>query len=391
MKSGLRRMMSGAVGTMVVCLMAIASAHGQAAPAAEKPLMADDVFKNIQVLKGMPVKEFMETMGFFAASLGANCTTCHVAESGGNWARYADDDLPKKQTARKMVLMMTAINRTYFAGRRVVTCYSCHRFGDKPKVTPNLAEQYGTPPPEEPDTIDAQAAGQPAPEQILDKYLQAVGGVQRLTGITSFVAKGLYQGYDDTEMHPVEIYAKAPNQRAMFVHTRSGDSTTTYDGRIGWSAAPDTDTPVPVVALTGGDLEGAKVDALLSFPAMIKTNFTKWRTGFPATIEDKDIQVIQGTTPGGSVVKLYFDPATGLMVRSLRYNDVQVGLVPTQTDYSDYRDVNGVKMPFHITVTWTDGRAVMELSEIQANVAVDAAKFAKPAAPAPVPNTRASR
>src|SRR6266852_5037397 len=91
-----------------ICLVAILSASAQARPE-PKPQMADDVFKNIQVLKGLTVNEFMETMGFFSASTLLNCADCHVPESSGNWAKYADDT-EKKQTARRMVTMMRAIN-----------------------------------------------------------------------------------------------------------------------------------------------------------------------------------------------------------------------------------------------------------------------------------------
>jgi photosynthetic reaction center cytochrome c subunit len=380
MKLGWRRTIVGAMGTAVVCLLCVALVSGQAGPE-QKPLMSEQAFKNVQVLRGIPVKEFMETMGFFSASLNANCTTCHVEESSGSWDRYADD-IPIKQTARRMVLMMRAINQSYFGGRRLLTCYSCHRNGDRPKVTPSLAEIYGTPPPEEPDEILEQAPGVPSADQILDKYIQALGGAQRLASLTSFVAKGTYQGYD-TEKSPVEIFAKAPGQRAVIVHSLGGDSTTTYDGRFGWAAAPETDTPVPVLDLTAGDLDGAKVDAELSFPGRIKQILSKWRVGFPATIDDRDVQVVQGSTAGGFTVKLYFDPKTNLLVRQVRYNNSPVGLIPTQVDYSDYREVAGVKMPFHVNVEWLDGRSTTELASVQPNVPVDAAKFAKPAPPTP--------
>src|SRR5260370_27139620 len=113
-----------------------------------KPQMAEDVFKNIQVLKGMSVNEFMETMGFFSASTLLNCADCHTKESSGNWEKYADDtDL--KRTARRMVGMMRGINQSFFAGRRAITCYSCHRGDQRPKVTPDLAEMYSTTPQQE--------------------------------------------------------------------------------------------------------------------------------------------------------------------------------------------------------------------------------------------------
>src|SRR5260370_42653589 len=115
-----------------------------------KPQMAEDVFKNIQVLKGMSVNEFMETMGFFSASTLLNCTDCHTKESSGNWQNYADDTALKR-TARRMVVMMQTINKSFFGGRRVITCYSCHRGDERPRPIPNLTEMYSTPPQQEPD------------------------------------------------------------------------------------------------------------------------------------------------------------------------------------------------------------------------------------------------
>src|SRR5581483_4922236 len=160
------------------------SAIGQTAPD-NKPLMAEDVFKNVQTLKGIPVNEFMATMGFFSASLGYNCTNCHVSEAVGDWAKYADD-IPEKRMARVMIQMVNAFNKANFGGRRVLTCYSCHRGAGAPKVIPSLAEQYGVPidDPNEVEIVGQPAKG-PTVDQILDKYIQAVGGAQRLASITS--------------------------------------------------------------------------------------------------------------------------------------------------------------------------------------------------------------
>jgi photosynthetic reaction center cytochrome c subunit len=137
-----------------------------------------------------------------------------------------------------------------------------------------------------------------------------------------------------------------------------------------------------VLELTGGDLDAALVDAELSFPARLKQAFSEWRSGFPATIDDREVQVIQGKSAGRLPVRLYFDKQSGLLVRQVRYTDSPVGLNPTQVDYADYREVSGVKMPFRWTVTWLDGRSTFELSDVQPNVPIDAAKFAKPAPPA---------
>ena len=131
-------------------------------------------------------------------------------------------------------------------------------------------------------------------------------------------------------------------------------------------------------------LAGAKVEAELSFPAQVKQALSDWRVGSPITIDDREVQVVQGRTGAGRPpVKLYFAADSGLLVRLVRYTDTPVGRIPTQIDYADYRDVSGIKMAFKWTTTWTDGRSVTELSSVQANVPIDAATFAQPARPAP--------
>jgi photosynthetic reaction center cytochrome c subunit len=346
------------------------------ASAQPQPQMAEQVFKNVRVLKGIPVDQFMATMGFFSASLGETCTDCHSAESGGSWAKYADDN-PRKETARRMIGMMNAINKTYFAGKREITCYSCHRGVERPDVTPNLADLYGPPPSKEPDELRDPLGKTPSADQILDKYIQAIGGTERLAKLTSFAAKGTYQGYQD-EKYPVDVYAKAPNQISTVVHTTAGDSATTYDGRAGWIAGPATERPVSLLELTGGDLTGVKLDAAIWFPAQIRQALTQWRPASSATIDGRDMQMIQGSSDGRYPVNLYFDAKSGLLARMVRYDESPVGLNPTQVDYADYRDVAGVRMPYRVTVTWLDGKSSTELSEIQPNVPIDAARFTRP-------------
>jgi hypothetical protein len=369
--------MKVAIGlTMGLWVAGVALVMGQAAPS-DRPPMAEDVFKNIQVLKGIPVDEFMGTMGFFSSSLGLNCTDCHSYESGGSWEKYADDT-PLKRTARRMITMMQGINETNFAGRQLVTCNTCHRGTTNPNVMPSLTQLYGTPPPEEPGDPFVQAQGQPPADRILDKYIAAVGGAQKAAAFTSFAGKGTYRGYDDSEATPLEIFVSSNGQRATIVHALSGLTTTTYDGRTGWMAAPATDKPFPLIAITGQELDGVKLEAQVFFPSQIKQALRNWRVGFPGEIDDRSVQVVQGTTAAGAVATLCFDAETGLLVRLVRYNASPVGRLVTRVDYSDYRDVAGVKMPFKWTVSWLDGRSNFELSNVQPNVAIDPAKFAKP-------------
>jgi hypothetical protein len=362
----------------IVCLLGGTQIAGQAAPA-QKPQMSEDVFKNVQVLKGIPVDQFMDTMGFFAASLSLNCTDCHTVESGSDWAKYADDTTLKVQ-ARKMLLMVAAINKNNFAGAPLVTCYTCHRGAHFPKLRPSLLEQYGTPPPADPNEVIVPSQlqkGVPTAEQVFDKYLQALGGNAQLAKLTSFTGKGTYNGFDtELEDRPFGIFAKAPGLRASVVHMRGADSTRTFDGSAAWIASPDK--PVPLLAVTGGDLDSTRLDAIVAFPAFIKQSYTGWRVG-STQINDQDVVVLQGTASGRTPVNLYFEKQSGLLVRKLLFTNTMVGQVPIQVDYSDYRTVAGVKMPFAWTTTWTDGQSTTKLTDVQPNVPIDAAKFAKPA------------
>jgi outer membrane lipoprotein-sorting protein len=363
------------MATAIVCLLAVTSASGQTAQT-QRPQMAEEVFKDIQILKGIPVDEFMDTMGFISASLSLNCTDCHGPGAASSWAKYADNT-PLKQTARRMMRMVAALNKDNFAGARAVTCFTCHGGSRTPKVVPSLAIQYSAPA-EDPNEVEVREQDPVNP--ILDKYIQALGGAERLAAFTSFAAKGTYAGYDtDHQKVPVDIFAKAPDQYTMIVHgvgAANGDSIRTFDGHAGWIGSPDK--PVPLIMLTGGNLEGARIDAMLSFPIRVKEAFNQWRTG-STTIDDRDVVVLQGTNLRQAPVKLYFDTKSGLLVRQVRYSDSPIGMVPTQIDYADYRDVAGVKMPFKWTVTWTDNQTFIELTGVQPNVSIDAARFARPA------------
>jgi outer membrane lipoprotein-sorting protein len=280
-----------------------------------------------------------------------------------------------------MVTMVNAINKDHFRGVRSVSCYTCHNGNLQPRIIPNLAAQYATPVEDPNDTNIHAVPGGPTVDQVFEKYIQAVGGSQRLASLTSFTAKGTFIGFETEQTKVgVDIFAKAPGQRTTIVHTNIGDSVRVFDGRAAWIAAPDK--PLPLMTLTGGNLDGAKIDAIVTFPAQIREAFSQWRVGATG-IDDKEVRVVQGTNPRQPPVNFYFDES-GLLVRVVRFVDTAVGRVPTQTDYSDYREVAGVKLPFKWIATWTDGQATTELTEVQPNTAIDASRFARPA-PAPRP------
>src|SRR4030095_6602949 len=178
------------------------------AVAPAKPKMAEDVFKNVQALKGIGVDDFMLTMGIMSAAVGSDCVGCHPSAGTDHvdWAL----DTPRKRTARRMVLMVAAINKDNFGGRQVVTCWSCHRGRDRPVTTPTLDVVYG-PPTDEFDDVLTPAPGVPSVDQVLNKYLEAIGGAENVARVTSFVATGKsagYRGFGGGGV--VEISAQAP-------------------------------------------------------------------------------------------------------------------------------------------------------------------------------------
>lgn len=379
MRLGSMKTTAAAAG-LLACLLGTAIVKAQQTP--ERPLLSDQVFKNVQVMKGIPVDQFMATMGFFSASLGMSCEDCHMADDR-DWSGFAADNA-RKRRARQMIQMMQKINADNFGGRQMVTCYSCHRGADSPRTVPDFAVQYGPLQPSDPNAIVVQNPLSPMPDDVFNKYLQAVGGAQRAAALTSFVANGTNVGYgpESADKRQTEIYSTAmPLRRSVVIRTSNGSNTMTFDGTNAWHAAPLR--PVDVLTLAGQELTGAKIDAMLFFPGQVKSIAPRWRVGTPTTIDDQDVDVVQGNAGDGIVVTLFFDQKTGLMTRSMRYTDSPVGKIPVQTDYSDYRDVNGVKVPFKFTQTWLDGRDSFELTQIRASTNIEASRFARPAPVAP--------
>ena len=301
MKFGTRRTIGGAM-TAAVWLLSVALVGGQAAPAqnaAQDQTLAENVFQNVTTLRGIPVDEFMGTMGVFSAALGFSCEDCHTASSD-NWANYAQDTSPRKQIARQMVRMMTEINERNFGGRpgRDLLHVPSWRQPAEGHREPGRAVRCAAPR----RARRARAAGyarRPTATEILDRYLQAVGGAQNAAALTSFVAKGTYSGYGpEGEPRPVEIYAKFPNQKTTVVRDpTSGDNTTTFSGTAAWHSAPFR--PVDVLELHEAELESAAAEAELVFPANVTQALTGMRTSNDF-INDRTVLIVQGIGAGPS-------------------------------------------------------------------------------------------
>lgn len=362
-----------------VCRLARAQTGAPAAaphqgPSAAPGKTAGEAFKNIQVLKDVPADQWQPTMQFIAASLGVECEHCHVGRE------FEKDDKQAKQTARKMIQMMMAINKDSFGGRREVTCYSCHRGGSEPVSTPIISDKEPRPEPEGgmgPGMNPASGApAGPTADQLLAKYVEAVGGAEAIQKISSRIEKGTISfGEHKTA---VEVFAKAPDKRLTVTHSPNGDSMTAFDGHVGWLGS----TGRPPHEMTAAGTEAFKLDADFYFPVHLKQVFTQFRVRPPEKVGDREAYLVLGLRQGQPPVGLYFDEQTGLLVRLVRYEETALGRLPTQIDYADYRDADGVKLPYRWTLARPGGRFMIQVDQVQQNVAIDDAKFAEPPAPA---------
>jgi photosynthetic reaction center cytochrome c subunit len=360
-------------------VMSGAQAQSGAAPAAGSaagPKKAEEQFKNIQTLKGIPADQLIPAMQFIAASLGVECEFCHVEGA------FEKDDKKPKLAARKMIEMMFAINKENFEGHREVTCYSCHRgstdpvgtplvMGDEPKSVSETKK-----PEDKREGAEGKDAGGPTADQLLDKYLQAVGGAAAIEKITSRVMKGSIT-FGDRNV-PIEIFSKDPDKRISFTHTPDGDSVTAFNGHEGWLGIPGH----AVREMHGPDIDGASMDADLQFAAHLKGMLSEAKVRGTEKVGEHDAYLVVGQREGKPPLRLYFDEQSGLLVRLVRYGETPLGRMPTQIDYADYREAGGVKIPFRWTLARPGGRFTIQVSEVKENVPVDDAKFAKPAAPA---------
>jgi len=336
---------------------------------------AEQVFKNIQVLKGTPANQVVLSMQFISNSLGVECEFCHVRGA------FEKDDKKAKQTARQMIQMQLAINKDNFKERPEVTCFTCHRGSHDPVGVPIIAE--GEPKRPEPEKADVAAPALPTADEILNKYLQAVGGAEAIQKINSRVEKGTINF--GGQQFPVEVLAKAPNKRISLVHTPGGDNITAFDGHMGWIGNPG---PRPPREMSAPENEAIGFDATFYLPTELKKMFAQFRVRPAADkIGVHDVYQLIGANPGKPPMRLFFDKESGLLVRSVRYAETPLGRNPTQVDYADYRAQDGVKVPFQWTIARPLGRFTIQISELQQNVPVDDKKFEKPVAP-PAPEEK---
>jgi photosynthetic reaction center cytochrome c subunit len=327
---------------------------------------AEQAYKNITQLKGTPADQLVPAMQFISSSLGVECNFCHVQ------GKMDADEKPQKKTAREMMAMTAAINTNAFHGQRQVTCYSCHHGSQRPTNAPPVLDSDA---PQRSEVRPAAPAGTaPAAADILEKYVAALGGEEAIKKINSRVMKGsIHAGGSDS---PIELFTKAPNKRISISHMGDRESITAFDGTVGWLG----NTGRPPREMSPAESEAAGLDAEFALALRLKEMFQQLRPGRPEEINGVQCVSLFGTRQGKPPVRFYFDAKTGLLQRLVRYGETPMGRNPTQIDYADYREVDGVKIPFRWTLSRPNGRFTIQIAEAKANVPVDDAKFAKPSA-----------
>jgi len=386
---------------LVLALVTVSLVHAQAAPSDMEGKTAEQFFKNIQVLQGTPADQLIQSMHLIKGALGVDCQYCHVSPA---FDQAQKDDKPPKQVARKMITMVQDLNKKSFGGRQVVTCYTCHRGSTTPLAVPMLPTD-----PVAPDLV-GPAADQSKPsepalptvDQILDKYIQALGGEQALRKVTSRVITSTQTiptgpGGQIAVPTQAEQYRKAPNLVLNVYHAPAYTISNGFDGKTQWSQ----DMNGVVLDAFDLDTQRARRSGDLFEPLDLKQQYTRLVVRGMEKVNNRDAYVLIGLPAGDKAERLYFDVQSGLLVRKSSALPTPVGDSPVQVDYDDYRDTgSGVKIPYIIRMSPASLRSELQTSttiqvqKVQDNVAIDDGKFtkppSKPAPPAPVASPQSS-
>ena len=340
----------------------------------EKPV--EEVAKNIQVLKGMPASQLLPVMHLMRTALGVRCDFCHIAENG----KFQLDDKPAKQTARKMIQMTLAINKANFNGETEVTCNTCHRGSTRPAGTPPIGQAAFA------DTTRTEPAAtvpekRPTVDEVLDKYVAAVGGEQAVRKIQTRVSEMSLERpklvNPSGKPTTIQVYQKAPNKMLMVITGPDGSVTYQgFNGTTGWIKTPSEQRELSAAEIADNR---QRIDFYNQLT--IKDQLSNLRVGGKQKVNDRDAYVLVGTNANKKRERLFFDVETGLLVRRVMLNPTILGVDPVQTDFSDYRVVDGVKLPFLIEISTLDNAHSNQkrtFLQIKQNVPVEDTKFEPP-------------
>jgi hypothetical protein len=339
-------------------------------------------FKNVKVLLNMSEGQLDQVMGYFGASLGVKCNFCHASKDGK--LVFELDDKPEKNTAREMIKMTMALNKDTSKGTTTtISCYTCHRGRNTPVGVPALPVPTPAPRPERPPQ-GSTPAQTPAPtaDQVFDKYLNAIGGTTALANLKTRTMKGSAAGGEGRSM-TLEVDRSGSDKLYVSFTTPEGTMEQGFNGTVGWEKNPGGTRQISSDELADVQMH---VNSLLFDVAAFKQQFTRIGPSRKDKLDGHDVYVLRAGTPDGKRAQLFFDADTGLLRREVTAVTTVVGVIPTQVDFDDYRDVDGVKVPFTVafsSANVNNPTTAIKFTEIKFNAPVDDSRFNMPPAPKP--------
>jgi len=223
--------------------------------------------------------------------------------------------------------------------------------------------------------VTGPALAQPSVDQVLTKYVDALGGQAAYEKVTTRIMKGSVEIPDDNVTGTAQVLAKPGSYRLTMDIPGYGVVETVIDGGHGWEKSPDSG----VNAMSNADLANALRDHHFYREVRLKELFPKMETAAAAPVNGRAVNVIAATPAGGEAEKLYFDAETGLLVEH-EYERVTLedGIVKYTVLYRDYREVDGLKLPATIEQRSPDSTTIFKFAEIRNNAPLADTAFAKP-------------
>ena len=337
----------------------------------------EDVFLNIKTLRGQPADLLNPTMVYFEAALGVGCGFCHDADG----AKRELDSKPQKETARRMIGMVNALNASSFGGAKRVTCFTCHMGRSTPIGTPNVVGEE-LPPALGEDFIASLPPAPPVPTitatQLLDKYITAAGGAGAMQKAPSLNAAGTVTQRRPGRNFPaqqIEISSKAPGMELIVTKAGQNDNLLAYNTNEGWAKAGNG----AARDLRRAEADATKLEDAFNLPGQLKQMLMEPKVQRPEVIDGRELYVVTGRTQNLPKVTAYFEKESGMLARLVYDVDTLFGVYPTQIEYGDFRDVSGRKVPYSWVISQTRNREFTYAMQNVRAVAVEDSKFAKPA------------
>ena len=340
---------------------------------------AEAVFKNIQVLNGMPATELQGAMSFIASSLGVDCDYCHNQN-------FDSDKAAAKLRAREMILMVRRINAETFQGKNVVNCYTCHQGSTTPVAMAAILMAHA-PRPAAPAAAGNAATANllpgetlPTVAQLLDHYVAALAGQAALDAVKTRVMKTAPLGRPSTEKSVDELYQKAPGKVLAFHQSEGYTLWAGFNGKQAW--AQDSEKSYWGL-LNDSELHSVMRDSEMYAGSRVRSEYKDVVVTGKEKIGERAVYVIAGTAQEGAREKFYFDKGTGLLLRRHIEEPTVFGWFPMDFDFEGYREVDGVKIPFVVRLTSAGGawgvRTSRVVIDVKQNVAIEDEKFERPA------------